>query len=152
MNVSEFMNMFVEIELIDEAFKLTTCVSIFVQCNQAEVSHFLGPAISGYKLEERLQMTWPEFSEALLECAVLKYGEACTPLEAFTKFAGAISSGWHRFKALHVLKKVWDENKRKWKNVMQPAGHRVNTVPPLRAGVKRVNPSKMELPSPMMID
>ena len=152
MNVSEFMNMFVEMELIDESFKLTTCVMIFVKCNEAEVSHFLGPAISGYKLEERLQMCWNEFSEALLECAILKYGDTCSPPEAFTQFASAISSGWHRFKALHVLKKVSNESKLKWKNVMEPAGSRVENVPPLKPGQRRVDLSNIELPSPMLTD
>eukprot|EP00658_Telonema_sp_P-2_P021287 TRINITY_DN18473_c0_g2_i2.p1 TRINITY_DN18473_c0_g2~~TRINITY_DN18473_c0_g2_i2.p1 ORF type:complete len:501 (-),score=116.19 TRINITY_DN18473_c0_g2_i2:137-1639(-) len=146
MNISEFMDMFLALGLIDGSLRLQTCISIFVRCNQFEMAHFLGPAISGYKLEERLQMSWPEFVDAMLECGMIKYGgEAGSPFQALMKFVTAVSSGWHRFKALRVLRQLQSRDVKKYTNTM--CLHGADSVQPLEPGKRRITLPESALPS-----
>eukprot|EP00656_Telonema_subtile_P003858 TRINITY_DN11748_c0_g1_i1.p1 TRINITY_DN11748_c0_g1~~TRINITY_DN11748_c0_g1_i1.p1 ORF type:complete len:726 (-),score=155.75 TRINITY_DN11748_c0_g1_i1:267-2444(-) len=146
LDVKQFMEMISSLELIDSNLNLQMCVSIFAQCNLFEIEHFVGTAVSGYKLEARLQMSFIEFIDALHECSVVKCTKSIrAPLEAFVKFVALMSSGWHRFKAHQVLRKARCEDQHRWKNEMCTRGAQI--VQPLQAGDRRIVLPVGELPS-----
>ena len=143
MNVYEFMKMFESLEQLDEFLTLTSIVHVFVRSNVNEVDHYLGDAISGYKLEERLQMCWYEFHDALFECAKLKFKSTDgTKLEMLKKFVDGLVAGWHRYKAKKVLQEAHEAQNLRYQSSMTN-----QMSPPLKSGAARIHFDHDSLPS-----
>jgi len=145
MNVVEFMRMMHCLDVADAQLNLQKAIEIFVACNQSEVDHFLGGAVDGYGLEERLQMEFDEFIDAILYCALLKRerlvanlgGKNVSAQDAIFNIVRQLRSGWKKWLAhLDLKRSLASRNAR---NEPQMLSLSVGTVEPLGAGNTRIS-------------